>query len=283
TVRDLTEPAANTRQAGIVFWGTQSVGYQTCAAANGYTTAKVRVPVAIDGKLKTLLDQGTAVGDENTKLGVKLGSSDDKGTFRQMTGTAYGNQFVLKNGDVLLWGDADNSGSGTYNHVDTASCSDAPEVTQIVDSNLDSKPKRPIVSVTNGDGWVLLLDATGQAHWYGKRSLAHMLPDKDGNPISTNGGYDFDDPQQITGSNGKMSGGWKWGCSEAWVEGGIEKLTGFGSSVMIKRTNGNFYIAGGSVSGHPGNNEHRIVRDSLQGTTYYSDQYATLVAQPVVP
>ncbi|MDR1853053.1 MAG: hypothetical protein LBR21_10490, partial [Propionibacteriaceae bacterium] len=39
TVRDLTEPAANTRQAGIVFWGTQSVGYQTCAAANGYTTA----------------------------------------------------------------------------------------------------------------------------------------------------------------------------------------------------------------------------------------------------
>jgi hypothetical protein len=232
-------------QGGLLFWGWQSTGQSGGPAGDGRSAGYYYTPSLVkdDSELSKALAAGTAAGDDNVTLGVRAGSPDDKGTFQQMTGSFYGNQFRLRDGSVFLWGSRSNYAAGTDASTGSISAYLAQHVTlQHLGLSVS------VVQIATTVNLIFLLDSTGTVWMYGQRNGSPNYPDANGAYQSTSAS-DVRLPMRIDGG----------AAHPAWKAGDIVDIVGMGYTVAVRHANGAIWMVG--------KNTHCLVRDDIWSNT----------------
>ncbi|MDR1213277.1 MAG: hypothetical protein LBK54_04195, partial [Propionibacteriaceae bacterium] len=182
-------------------------------------------------------------GDDNATLGVRAGSADDKGTFQQMTGSYYGNQFRLRDGSVFLWGASNYSAAGTTVTMGSSSGDISqykPQRVTLVHLQLP----QPVVQIADTVNLVFLLDSTGTAWMYGRRAGSPFFPDATG-AYQTADSASVIEPMRIDGGD----------AYPAWKAGAIADIVGMGYTIALRHKDGSVWQVG--------KNTHCMVRADI--------------------
>jgi alpha-tubulin suppressor-like RCC1 family protein len=243
-------------EAGVVFWGRNEQTSPGRASGDPFTCTSLRYPVPCrlsdSAKLTGLWRDGNAADDDNETLGVRMGSSVDKGTFKQMTGNAYGSQVLLRDGSLYLWGSSEfaNAGNGLGTGVKDSNDTPALQVPTKVVLEHGDQPVT-IQWISNIQRMVFLLDTTGTVWIYGNFKW-EIYPGPDGAPRKNtlvNSPYRIDGGDQYPG----------------WKAGGVTGIMGVGNSLIIlTRDDGGVWLAGGPRADNRSNADY-LVRDSWDG------------------
>ncbi|MDR1079008.1 MAG: hypothetical protein LBL55_10210, partial [Propionibacteriaceae bacterium] len=206
---------------------------------------------------------GTAAGDDNVTLGVRAGSADDKGTFQQMTGSYYGNQFRLRDGSVFLWGSSVRAATGTTETMGEKSdvLSKLGDIVNYIPQHVTLEHLNlsvPVVHIASTVNLVFLLDATGAVWMYGNRNSSPWYPNGSGVELAASSAG-IVEPMRIDG--GSANPGWKAGA--------IADIVGMGYTAAVRHKDGTVWLVGG--------NSNYMVRDYLdsRNTLKNTDQPLT--------
>ncbi|MDR1186233.1 MAG: hypothetical protein LBK95_02050 [Bifidobacteriaceae bacterium] len=246
----------------VLFWGYNELNGSGAASGdpdlkNTYCAKPTRLSTT--AVLNQLLWAGSAAGDQNETLGVAMGSPEDSGTFRQMTGSVYGNQVLLADGRLFTWGYSANGyyGSGNNTGMSTRQT--------MVPTQADLGGLK-VQAVAHTMRLTMLLDQTGTAWIYGRSGPGEeaVFPKPDGTvPIVSSSS-----PVRIEGDE-----------APGWQAGGITGMAGNGNmSFMLTRDDGSLWLAGGSDI-ESKVNDFALVRDhwTSAGNTVRTD-----AAQPIL-
>ncbi|MDR1851320.1 MAG: hypothetical protein LBR21_01510, partial [Propionibacteriaceae bacterium] len=247
---DASDPTDSKNGATLVFWGNNQNGFGPQSGDPGLVQEPKYTPIALGGDLPKYVlykngqqSQGATL-DDNTTLGVRMGSPEDGGTFQDIKGYYFGAVIRLKNGSIISW-------SITWNTVngDWAAANGIPALKSF---------GQPIVGVATGTEWVFCWDAAGQAYFYGDRRFTDKFPDTKGAPNAS---------PIVQNTWLTIDGGTSY---PAWRKGEIAKIAGFGNTVIVEHTDESIYVAGGnSWRSDPPKNAYSLVRNYLlkQSTT----------------
>jgi alpha-tubulin suppressor-like RCC1 family protein len=249
-------------KAGVLFWGVNDEYSGSPAGDPDFSSAITYTPTKLgtNAQLNKLLAAGTTAGDDNLTLGVAMGSPEDNGTFRQLSGGNYGNVALLRNGQVYAWGNSDRFSSGR-NAETVTKAKQIPTLISIQQSGSTLK----IVQVAHTNGLFLLLDETNTVWMYGLRPIGDTYPTANGQSGGSSNASPSSVPVRINGGT----------TYPGWAEGTIAEVAGTGFSLSIKKTDGSFWIVGGSQQ-NQNTNTVAIVRN---GTT--TNSTSTSSAQPL--
>ncbi|MDR0366206.1 MAG: hypothetical protein LBH68_05205 [Bifidobacteriaceae bacterium] len=243
--------------ATVLFWGRDHTHF---GSASGDPALKDQihpspVPVAKTAGLNKLLQDGTKAGDDNTSLGKALGSTEDKGTFRQLGGISYGSYALLKDGSVYAWGNPTYGGSGGAATVDRPG--DTPMKVSLPDPT-NGYQQATIKQVVSVRKLVFMLDTTGTVWMYGYlyRAERELFPKADGTTPAASSNTAIGNPIRIAGAPGT-----------GWAAG---EITGLGSpgemTLMVTHADGSVWLAGGGNARTP-TNTRALVRNHWKDNT----------------
>jgi hypothetical protein len=223
-------------KAGMLFWGRNDhvQGGSPAGDPKGVSDSTFYKPVKLSDTavLNQLLAAGTAAGDDNLTLGVAMGSAADRGTFRSLTGSYYGNVALLRNGDVYTWGNSTYYASG-QSGTTTTNATQIP--VKLVATYAGQQVKFRAVAHTNDI--YFLVDESNTAWMYGRRNYSGQFPDANGAPVARGSSNSVALLYRIDGGT----------AYPGWAAGGISEMGGTGYTMALRRTDGSYWAVNGTT------------------------------------